>query len=368
VSKNFGFETSQYFIGLLLEEYKNFLARKFVRSNSFAELSRSQIENQIIPWKILRYDRISSLTPQDDLIVSGPSIHPLAFREQMKYLKANTNVISLNSLVSDLKQMKPVSPETVVITFDGGHKEHYEIVLPILKELSLCGTFFLPTEVIGSDILPWQDQVAHAVSVLISSDRNFPVLESVDPKIAVELKESFERTKSKSNLVRAVVAAIELTALSDRDECLAELSEAISGLNYVEPERVYLNWNEVWQMFDAGLEIGSLGRFGIPVNELSESDLAEELHASFDTLFAMDINASRVFALPKGSVTSESESFLFNMGFPYAVGENYFSPIQIPNQSRILKRLSINRFTAPNLDRFICRVAQKKIPGLKAYF
>jgi peptidoglycan/xylan/chitin deacetylase (PgdA/CDA1 family) len=368
VSKNFGFETTQLFLGLIFEQYKNIAANYLTKNSSLQSLKERNLKNKLFPWTILKYERIASADPSTDLIISASSVHPLAFREQLRYLKDNCNVVSLNSLIADLKANNPISSGTVVLTFDGGYKDNFEVAFPILKEMSLVGTFFIPTEVIGSETLPWQDQVANAVSVLVDSKRELPVFTSIEPAIAQQLKESFDRTRSKAFLIRGLVAAMEIVAPLNRDECLAELSEAISGLKYNEPERVYLNWDEVWQINDSGMEIGSLGRFGIPLTELSTAELAEELHVSYDTLFNMDINPSRIFALPKGMATRETESFLFSMGFPYAVGENYFTPVSIPKECQILERVAINRANSPSLDRFICRIGRVKVPLSKGYF
>jgi len=365
VGKKSGLEISEVIFASLQSKFYSLIAKSLVSNNKFYKLKTKNPSQLLFPWTIVKYERISSDSLDNELIVTSTSIHPLEFRKQLEYLKINCEVISLNQLIKLIRTGQEISPATVVITFDGGFRNNFEAALPVLKELALPATFFIPTEFIGTKQLIWQDQIAAAISLFVDSGREFPVLSSIEGEIALQLKESFARIKNKVLLARGVVAAVEFVTPADRVTCLEEISSLIEGIRFEEPDRYFMTWDEVRACQAAGIEIGSLGRYGVSLLELNKEELAEELHLSYETLFNNGIEPSRVFALPRGSITADSEQFLFEMGFPYVVGEGFFSPFPSNQKTQILKRILVNNSNSKPLAKFICRVAQIKKPFSK---
>src|SRR5262249_48692534 len=46
----------------------------------------------------------------------------------------------------------------LAITFDDGYRDNYDYAAPILREYNLPATFFVTTEFIGSNVVPWWDR------------------------------------------------------------------------------------------------------------------------------------------------------------------------------------------------------------------
>ncbi len=85
-------------------------------------------------------------------IAEGPSpleIPPKILAEQMEWLKANANVRPLGEIVNALKNQKPFTERTVVLTFDDGFRDFHVAAAPVLLQLGLPATVFLPTSHIG---------------------------------------------------------------------------------------------------------------------------------------------------------------------------------------------------------------------------
>jgi len=71
-------------------------------------------------------------------------IKPEVFERQMRFLKEhNYNVISLGEYVKALKDRAPLPRNTVVLTFDDGHRSLFKYVFGILKKYQLPATFFV---------------------------------------------------------------------------------------------------------------------------------------------------------------------------------------------------------------------------------
>jgi peptidoglycan/xylan/chitin deacetylase (PgdA/CDA1 family) len=73
-----------------------------------------------------------------------------AFEKQLQYLvKQNYIVISLSELVSRIKNKKSLK-KVVVLTFDDGYADNYEIVFPLLKKYNFSASIFVTTGMIGT--------------------------------------------------------------------------------------------------------------------------------------------------------------------------------------------------------------------------
>lgn len=83
------------------------------------------------------------------------------FRQQMEYLKRHFEILPLSQAIEPANEEGPDTP-TVAITFDDGFQNNFDVAFPILNELSIPATIFLPTEFIGSAECIWFCQVNRA--------------------------------------------------------------------------------------------------------------------------------------------------------------------------------------------------------------
>lgn len=85
------------------------------------------------------------------------------FREQMLFVKSELNPIHLDEFLEALESGKQLPDNSVLITFDDGYADNYEVAFPILEELGLSAVFFLPTHRLQTRRLEWWDQAAFAI-------------------------------------------------------------------------------------------------------------------------------------------------------------------------------------------------------------
>jgi peptidoglycan/xylan/chitin deacetylase (PgdA/CDA1 family) len=72
------------------------------------------------------------------------------FEKQLAYLKAKKyEVVLLSELVRRLEKKESIA-NTVVLTFDDGYADNYEIAFPLLKKYSLPASIFLTTGNVGT--------------------------------------------------------------------------------------------------------------------------------------------------------------------------------------------------------------------------
>lgn len=70
------------------------------------------------------------------------------FEEKMKWLKANCNTVSLESIYNRVGLDN--NRLNVALTFDDGFKEHATFAAAVLRTLSIPATFFIPSAAIGA--------------------------------------------------------------------------------------------------------------------------------------------------------------------------------------------------------------------------
>lgn len=93
---------------------------------------------------ILLYHRIADVR-DDPHHLSVSEVH---FSEHIEWLASNTHVVSLSTLVKNLKN-GVILPRTVCITFDDGYADNFYSALPILKQFQVPATVFITSRMIG---------------------------------------------------------------------------------------------------------------------------------------------------------------------------------------------------------------------------
>jgi len=104
---------------------------------------------------IAMYHSVSpEASPKNALAISTETL-----RRQMRFLKSHHyNVLSLESLVTLIKERKRIPSKTISITFDDGYKDNYIYAFPILKKYHLPATVFIITDEVGrADRLSWDE-------------------------------------------------------------------------------------------------------------------------------------------------------------------------------------------------------------------
>ncbi|MCX7683602.1 MAG: polysaccharide deacetylase family protein [Anaerolineae bacterium] len=93
---------------------------------------------------ILMYHYVSEPPVGADRIRLDLTVTPENFRAQLRYLAdAGYHTITLSDLYLYLTQGIPLPDKPVVLTFDDGYRDAYEVVFPMLQEYGFTGTFFV---------------------------------------------------------------------------------------------------------------------------------------------------------------------------------------------------------------------------------
>jgi peptidoglycan/xylan/chitin deacetylase (PgdA/CDA1 family) len=87
----------------------------------------------------------------------GLSISAAMFERYCEFFSRHFTVIPLRSLVERLERGLPFNRH-LAITFDDGYRDNFETAAPVLEKWSLPATFFLVSQWVGSEVVPWWDR------------------------------------------------------------------------------------------------------------------------------------------------------------------------------------------------------------------
>jgi peptidoglycan/xylan/chitin deacetylase (PgdA/CDA1 family) len=108
---------------------------------------------------ILMYHHVSELPPNADVYRRDLTVSPEAFEAQLHYLdEAGYHPITLTDLYLNLTEGYPLPEKPIVLTFDDGYRDAYEVVFPKLLDRGFPATFFVlatPAHHESEEYLTW---------------------------------------------------------------------------------------------------------------------------------------------------------------------------------------------------------------------
>jgi O-antigen/teichoic acid export membrane protein/peptidoglycan/xylan/chitin deacetylase (PgdA/CDA1 family) len=116
--------------------------------------------NQVL---VLRYHSVFEPgTERDQLISPTLLTAPAEFDRQMAHVAAHYNPLDVGRILTCLQESSPLPRKGVVVTFDDGYADNYEVAAPILLKHGIPAAFFIITNVIGDSYPPWHCTVRYA--------------------------------------------------------------------------------------------------------------------------------------------------------------------------------------------------------------
>jgi peptidoglycan/xylan/chitin deacetylase (PgdA/CDA1 family) len=99
---------------------------------------------------VLAYHRVVDRVHDDGPVVPSLCISANIFRRQMEQARRQLEVLTLAEALAVLDGTRPLRRDACVITFDDGYRDVYTRAAPILAELRLPATLFVPSGFVGT--------------------------------------------------------------------------------------------------------------------------------------------------------------------------------------------------------------------------
>ncbi len=188
--------------------------------------------------RVLAYHRVLNPVPNDFLYDRDVvSCSAKEFRREMEFVARNFDVVTFNDIN---KNGADYYRRPLVVTFDDGYKDNFDVVLPILKDVGVSAVFFVTTDYIDGKSIPWWDEVMYCGSKAMGGKY-------------FEGRKYSEGGKYSARTVEELLAYCK--SISD-DERIALLNEMRMDSDLVDND-LMMSWDDVRGLVAAGMEIGS---------------------------------------------------------------------------------------------------------------
>lgn len=318
---------------------REFVARR-LRDTGLLRLLESAARRPVLV--VLTYHRIGEPTasPYYEPIYSAT---PEVLRAQVRYLRDYFQMPAIDAIERDANLHAP----TALITFDDGYRDNVDAALPVLTELGVPATFFLPAALIDRPRLPWWD---HASYVIKRTERTRIVLDQPVPR-------TFELGHDgRPGVLRQVIQLYLDGLIPDEMRFRAHLEERaeLHVDDHALGRDLFLSWNDAKRLLEAGMSVGSHGHTHRQLSSLSEDEQRTELVESKRLLEEKLGRAVQTLAYPfgwTGTFTETTQRLAREAGYRLA-----FSASEGVNSARnwnafALRRLNIGASDSPTLVR-----------------
>lgn len=198
---------------------------------------------------VLNYHRIGSPddTPYDPGVFSATEED---FDWQVVYLKKHYRIATLEDALDFLEAPQLCKSFMIMITFDDGYIDNYQVAFPILRQHGLPATFFLTTSYVETQPIPWWDSIAWCIKKA-SEQREFIELRYPNNEVFPITKEELPAT------LHRLLGLVKTPTVST-PRFIEELEAACQvRIPTSAHERLFFNWEEAREMVKAGMSIGS---------------------------------------------------------------------------------------------------------------
>jgi len=237
------------------------------------------------------------------------------FEKQLDFFQKKYGFISKEQFLDCVDTGKDLSG--VILTFDDGFKDHYENVLPLLKERNICGFFYIPTAHYKKQDkrLLGVHQIHHLKGKYDSKELLDEVMKNVDASMLdenkikefdTELYTNMNQSHSDYQFKRLLNYYIKYEF---RDTILNELMK-----KYLNEEEIYkqlyLSLDELKEIEEEGHVIGSHTENHYVLSKLNYEEQRREIEDSFQFLNSFLNLEIKSFCFPYGSRSSFNKDTL----------------------------------------------------------
>lgn len=286
---------------------------------------------------VLTYHRIGD--PASDAFDPGVfSATGEQLDQQISYLKRRASLVTLDeaSIFASGKERGGKPRCRVLITFDDGYLDNYQLAFPILRSHGVQGVFFLATSMVGSGAVPWWDRIAYLVKN--ARARRFTL--RYPAELAVDL-DAGGLTKS----LRDVLHLYKRPENIDSARFLRELEAETKADPPLGTLRRFLDWQEAREMIDGGMAIGSHTHSHPLLSQLEPQQQKQELTESRAILkerLSMEPDALAYPVGARDSFTERTQELAREAG--YRIAFSFHGGTNLPGTTRAfdVKRIAVD--------------------------
>jgi peptidoglycan/xylan/chitin deacetylase (PgdA/CDA1 family) len=209
------------------------------------------------------------------------------FIRDLDFFSSNFRVTGLGELLDCQASGIPMAPDSLLITFDDGFREVYDIIAPILSDRGLTATFFLTTDFLNNRAMSHCNMQSLFIDLLEQTGsettrRNIHDLLAVNGIMAKNEAEGILQITYLQRQLLDDIAAIMDFDLQD----------------FLEEKKPYLNDEQVIDLMAQGFTFGAHSKDHARFNEITVEKQVDQAVSSVQIISERFSAGYRVFAFP----------------------------------------------------------------------
>ncbi|MGL1957615.1 MAG: polysaccharide deacetylase family protein [Colwellia sp.] len=196
-----------------------------------------------------------------------------SFDKHVQAIKDNFIIINPQNLEKLIKLDKLKQARYAIISFDDGYADNYYEAFPILKKYNVTASFFITTNFIESNQIPWWDEIAFLLREscgetyrCISTDKVFELKSgNIDDTIKLIMQEGKKLKK--------------LSILDVLYNIREQFPKAYKKVQE-KKQTLFMTWAQIEEIAESGMEIGSHTLTHRILSQLSAQEQKQEIFKS----------------------------------------------------------------------------------------
>lgn len=278
------------------------------------------------------------------------------FLRQLKYFENNFKFVNSKQLLDSIYNNFNLEKNSIALTFDDGLKDHYSHVFPILKKSNIQGLFFPPAQPIEEHIV----LDVHKIHFILAStsdkqqlvDEIFNLINQYKNEYDLKEPKSYYSFLAKSSRYdTADVIFIKRILQRELPKNLRKIIVDQLFIKFVNNDEksfskeLYLSYDEIKEMKEAGMFFGSHGYAHEWLSYLSKIELKNEINKSLDFCKKIKTNNDQlIMCYPYGNSNEEIINELKKVGFKAGLTTEVGDAFLDVTSAFSLKRFDTNDF------------------------
>lgn len=269
------------------------------------------------------------------------SASPAEFRQQMQFLAGNYHVVSLDQVIAAADQTEPLPDRAVLLTFDDATADFAEHAWPVLQELQLPATVFVPTAYPDDHQRHfWWNRLYRAVFHSPEGTRLPGGDKSVTLTSRWQRRQVFRAWKE------------QLKTLPD-DIFQSRLTRIVSAGGVPDPEtNGVLSWRQLQELHQSGVTLAPHTHTHPMLNRLPIEAIRRELEVSRGVLSGhLSRSVPSAVAYPAGGYNEDVVKVVSDLGFRLGFTTRYGVNANLTKAPYRLRRINVGSTTTLGLLR-----------------
>jgi len=237
------------------------------------------------------YYHLASKRSLDHVKHLYPYKSPVAFEQDLLFLKDNYSMITYDELINQHPNIGDSVFSRVILTVDDGYSECFSTMRPLLLKHGVPCIFFVTTEFIGNRNMFYRNKASLCITKVCGSQP--AILRDILDEINKIADQSFVEKSSLIEWINSLTHA----DVGILDSICRTLEIDVN--EYLVKEKPYLSHEQIKQLIDDGFTIGSHTRTHPMLNQLGgETEIEEEIVESCRAIKELTGQSNIPFAFP----------------------------------------------------------------------